>query len=222
MFNLTFAYGGAFIHTAAGGDVWWAAQINNPVAPERDADDRLERTRVVYRPEAEPSRILAAVLEVHRPSLFHALEEAQTGHRRRIALAGDAAHPVGTGQGVCMAIEDAIAMADSLSRGESVPETLDSYEQRRRPRIAKLLRHAEDNRGFKQAGPVKRCVQALGMKLFVPLVYEKDTRWLYDYRPVLGNVDAPGPPVAFRDGFWCCARCRACRDRGGGRGSVAG
>jgi salicylate hydroxylase len=82
-----------------------------------------------------------------------------------------------------MAIEDALALAAALTTEPTVPDALAAYDIARRPRIKKVLATAEDNRGAKKAGSVKRVLRAAMMRVFVPLVYEKATAWLYGYEP---------------------------------------
>jgi len=55
----------------------------------------------------------------------------------RVALIGDAAHAMSPmmGQGGCMAIEDALVLADELGRAPDIPAALAAYAQRRRPRV---------------------------------------------------------------------------------------
>lgn len=64
--------------------------------------------------------------------------------RGRVALLGDAAHAMAPnlGQGGCQAIEDAVELASALSRRPSVPEALDRYDSRRRPRSQRVARAA--------------------------------------------------------------------------------
>ncbi|MEV1332656.1 FAD-dependent monooxygenase [Micromonospora costi] len=200
-FNMTFARNGAFIHLAAGdGEVWWQAQIADAVAPDRagvsDAD-WLRRTAELYRAETMPSRIIAATTRLHPAVIFHAVDPVPTWHSDRVVLLGDAAHPVGAGQGASMAIEDAIVLAAALRAKPTIPAALKAYDDERRPRIVKLLGAAEDNRGVKRAGPFKRRLQAVIMRLFLPLVYERATAWLYDYTPGLAGRSTASARQAF-------------------------
>jgi 2-polyprenyl-6-methoxyphenol hydroxylase-like FAD-dependent oxidoreductase len=82
-----------------------------------------------------------------------------------------------------MAIEDGLALALAIRDESTIPAALRVYEAQRRPRIVKLLGAAEDNRGAKRAGPLKRRLQAVAMRVFVPLFYERATAWLYAYEP---------------------------------------
>jgi 2-polyprenyl-6-methoxyphenol hydroxylase-like FAD-dependent oxidoreductase len=200
VFNMTFARNGAFIHLAAGGgddgdgngdgngngEVWWQAQIADPAMPDRagvDDAEWLRRTTRLYEREAVPSAVIAATTRLHPATVFHAVDPVPTWHSDRIVLIGDAAHPVGAGQGASVAVEDALALAAALRDGSTIDAALRAYDEDRRPRIGKLLGTAEDNRGAKKAGPVKRRLQAVMMRVFVPLFYAKATAWLYDYEP---------------------------------------
>lgn len=78
--------------------------------------------------QQDPARVIfVPVYEVRAPSY----------HRGRIVLIGDAAHgfPPLLAQGAAMAIEDAVALAESLGRSRDVGQALRSYESRRRPRV---------------------------------------------------------------------------------------
>ncbi|MGN9846307.1 FAD-dependent oxidoreductase [Nonomuraea sp. H19] len=190
VFNMTFARNGAFIHLAArDGEVWWSAQIADPTEPDRHGvtdTEWLRRTSELYRREAVPSAVIAATTHLHPAVIMHAVDPIPTWHSSRIVLIGDAAHPVGAGQGASIAIEDALVLAGALQAGPSIPDALAHYDAERRPRIIKLLGTAEDNRGAKKAGPVRRRLQAAVMRVFMPLFYEKATAWLYDYTPDTG------------------------------------
>jgi 2-polyprenyl-6-methoxyphenol hydroxylase-like FAD-dependent oxidoreductase len=54
----------------------------------------------------------------------------------RVVLIGDAAHagPPHMGEGGCMAMEDALVLADCLCQADSVEHALEAYLRRRRPR----------------------------------------------------------------------------------------
>ena len=98
----------------------------------------------------------------------------------RVALLGDAAHPMRPylAQGAGMAIEDAQALAQCLSVGNAtVPEQLQAYAQARWARNARVQARAIRNgRIFHAQGAV-----ALGRNLSMRLMGERvmDVPWLY-------------------------------------------
>jgi 2-polyprenyl-6-methoxyphenol hydroxylase-like FAD-dependent oxidoreductase len=55
----------------------------------------------------------------------------------RVVLIGDAAHAMSPmmGQGGCMAIEDAVVLADELRRAADIPAAIAAFTARRRPRV---------------------------------------------------------------------------------------
>jgi salicylate hydroxylase len=106
----------------------------------------------------------------------------------RVALLGDAAHPMRPylAQGAGMAIEDAQVLAQCLSEG-SVPVTqqLQAYAQQRWARNARVQARAIRNgRIFHAQGLV-----ALGRNLSMRLLGEKvmDVPWLYSGGPISGT-----------------------------------
>ena len=81
-----------------------------------------------------PSAIIRTCL-YERP----ALERLSVG---RIALAGDAAHPMlpNLGQGACQAIEDAVVVADELAASDDVVAALTRYSVRRARHAANVVK----------------------------------------------------------------------------------
>src|SRR3981081_1430618 len=62
--------------------------------------------------------------------------EVDEWYRRRVVLIGDAAHagPPHMGEGGCMAMEDALVLADVLCTADRLETALETYVRRRRPR----------------------------------------------------------------------------------------
>ncbi len=108
-----------------------------------------------------PLRDLLAGYAEPVPTVLDRLDEAGDGARagREAALAevvldswsrgavlliGDAAHASSPNmaQGVAMAVEDAIVLAESLASSAGIPDALATYERRRRPRTDWVLRQA--------------------------------------------------------------------------------
>lgn len=115
-----------------------------------------------------------------RPPVASAREMAQG----RVALLGDAAHPMRPylAQGAGMAIEDAQALAAAVAQGPSVPmaERLQRYAQARWERNARVqARSVRNGRIFHAQGPVRwgrdAALQTFGQRLI-------DVPWLYGWR----------------------------------------
>jgi salicylate hydroxylase len=196
-FTLTFARAGGFIHVPApDGTIWWQAQVTSRDEPRRDVadDDRRRALQALYREEL-PAAVLAATTALHRTTLQHRLAPVPVWRRDNVVLVGDAAHPVGAGQGASMAIEDGLALATALSGAPSVAAGLAAFEAARRPRVTKVLKTSDENRDAKQAGPVARRVQEIVMPRVMPLFYERATAWLFDHRPEAPGADAAPLPA---------------------------
>jgi 2-polyprenyl-6-methoxyphenol hydroxylase-like FAD-dependent oxidoreductase len=134
-----------------------------------------------YRDEEQALAVLDGVIELQRPTRDHVLAPVPRWRGDRIVLVGDAAHPVGAGQGASMAIEDAIVLTQRLA-AEPVHSALAAFEQARRPRINKMLKAGQDNRARKKAaGPVRRRVTDAVMSFGLKHFYGKATSWLYTY-----------------------------------------
>ncbi len=125
-----------------GGRVYWWATANRPEGG-RDADARAELAReyngwtapVPAIIDATPADAIIRNDIVDRPP-------SRTWGCGRITLLGDAAHPTtpNLGMGGCMAIEDGVCIARTLSGGGVVPAALRAYEQSRFARTARVTR----------------------------------------------------------------------------------
>ncbi|WP_449060928.1 FAD-dependent monooxygenase [Planomonospora algeriensis] len=111
-FNMTFGRNGAFVHIVRpDGTIWWSVQVADAREP---SDIGLERLAGLYRSERVPLEIMRATTGLHRLVLHHVLAEVPLWQDGRTVLVGDAAHPVGAGQGASMAIEDAVVLGRAL------------------------------------------------------------------------------------------------------------
>jgi len=126
------------------GEVYWFATGNAP-AGGRDGDVRAElRARFAgwHAPigaliAATPAERIVRTDVSDRPPL-------ERWHRGRVALIGDAAHPMtpNFGQGGCQAIEDAVVLDDCLAAHPALPEALAAYQARRLARAHDVVRGA--------------------------------------------------------------------------------
>jgi salicylate hydroxylase len=101
--------------------------------------------------------------------------------RGRVALLGDAAHPMlpFLAQGAGQAIEDAAALADSLGATADVTEALAAYARRRAARTARIQKESEEQaRLYHMAGPMA-LARDLGMRALGPERLLKRYDWIY-------------------------------------------
>jgi FAD-dependent urate hydroxylase len=108
------------------------ARFNDPLV------GRLERFRRRFAEFGVPVPAYLAALQCDEQLLAGAIEwvELDEWYRGRVVLLGDAAHagPPHMGEGGCMAMEDALVLADVLREADSVKSALEAYVRRRRPR----------------------------------------------------------------------------------------
>jgi 2-polyprenyl-6-methoxyphenol hydroxylase-like FAD-dependent oxidoreductase len=194
--NMIYGRHGAFIYLPVpDGSVWWSAQVSSPEPAGPDAA-ALDRLTALYAGEERAAGILRAAGPGPAVTDMHVLAPVPHWHDDRTVLIGDAAHPVGSGQGASMAIEDAIVLAQEIQRADgdsvSLRAALAGYDERRRARLARMARTAAANRDAKVAGPVAARMRNLIMPIMFPRFYEKATAWLYAYDPgpLAGVVEA--------------------------------
>lgn len=185
VWDLTFTRNGAFVYTSIDAQTqWWTAQIGDPVKPDLrgiDEEEWLRRVTELF-PEAGPRALLGATTSIVASSHLNVCDPVEKWHSGRMVLVGDAAHPVGVGHGASMCIEDALELAVALSSTPTVPAALKAYDETRRPRIDKLLKHGHNARESKRPGAVKRQINAVKMRVLLPL-FERTQGYLYDYEP---------------------------------------
>jgi 2-polyprenyl-6-methoxyphenol hydroxylase-like FAD-dependent oxidoreductase len=107
-----------------------------------------------------------------------ALRELAKG---RVALIGDAAHPMlpFLAQGAAQAIEDAGALAECLTETADVAKALAAYSRRRAPRVARVQRASEGQaRLYHMAGPLA-LARDIGMRAMGAERLLKRYDWIY-------------------------------------------
>ena len=98
-------------------------------------------------------------------------------------LIGDAAHPVGAGQGASMALEDAVILARQLAGQRHDPGGAGRLRRERQPRAGQAGRMETANRDAKTAGPIATRMREVIMPHVFNRFYEGATGWLYDFDP---------------------------------------
>jgi 2-polyprenyl-6-methoxyphenol hydroxylase-like FAD-dependent oxidoreductase len=141
----SFGHGSLFGVARLGGSqaYWWASARRRESDGEEPAAEQASLLRAFSRWHAPIPELVAATPPeaIIRTCLYERspLERLSAG---RVALAGDAAHPMlpNLGQGACQAIEDAVALADELAATGDVLAALRRYSARRAPHTATVVR----------------------------------------------------------------------------------
>jgi 2-polyprenyl-6-methoxyphenol hydroxylase-like FAD-dependent oxidoreductase len=187
-FNMTFGRPGAFIHLPApDGTVWWSAQVAAPIAPGLPSIT-IESLMTAFSAEPRVGQILRGGRPGITSTLNHVLDPVPAQAGEHAVLIGDAAHPVGAGQGASMAIEDAVILARELRRvdpsgGAGVAASLAAFVGLRSSRLGKLAKSAASNRDAKTAGPLAARLRDAIMPFTFNRFYERASGWLYDFDP---------------------------------------
>lgn len=141
----------------------------------------VEELKTIFGSEQRAVAILRGAQHAQDATLHHVLAEVPRRHDVRVVVIGDAAHPVGAGQGASMAIEDAVVLAREVHRVGTVADALASFDELRARRLGRMAKTATANRDAKTAGPVAGRLRNVFMPFFFNRFYEKATGWLYDY-----------------------------------------
>jgi 2-polyprenyl-6-methoxyphenol hydroxylase-like FAD-dependent oxidoreductase len=136
--------GAEFLAFHLGGErIYWAGVTKEPrgeaPGPGGHKEDLLRR----FGGWAEPVAALIAATEdgaILRNDMYDR-PPARRWSRGRVTLVGDAAHPMApnAGQGACQALEDAVALAESIARAPDLTAAFDLYERRRRRRANRVV-----------------------------------------------------------------------------------
>ena len=112
-----------------------------------------------------------------------------TWHRGRLVLVGDAAHAPSpsSGQGVSLALEDAVVLAGCLATAAShdtgVPAAYDSFVAARRRRVEKVVAVGARSSSSKIPGRIGRVpMEAMLRVVFRHLVTDRAQDWITGYR----------------------------------------
>ena len=185
-FNWIFARHGVFIFLPVpGGTVWWTAQVSAAEPPSDPSAVGIPELSRLFATEPQATAVLRAATAIRAANLGYALAPVTRRHGDRIVLIGDAAHPVGAGQGASIALEDAVVLARHLAETKTgaIPRALAAFDGERQPRAGKLAKMEAGNRDAKTAGPIGTRMREMIMPHVFSRFYEKATGWLYDFDP---------------------------------------
>jgi salicylate hydroxylase len=135
---------------------------------------------------AKPARDLLGAVGQWRKWALYRQPPLARWHRGRLALLGDAAHPVlpFLAQGAALALEDAVVLASCLGDPASDLSGLADYARRRRSRAERVQRQSLRNGTlFHLSGSMQRLRDATLRLTPGPMLLGR-YRWLYGYSPV--------------------------------------
>ncbi|NJP64829.1 FAD-dependent oxidoreductase [Streptomyces spiramenti] len=192
------------------GQVWWYASITRPDEPTAaelasiSAEDW--RTQLVELFEGDDSaavEIIKATDSIWPPRPIQDIPHLPKWRNDRMVVMGDACHAVSpsAGQGVSMAIEDAIVLGKCLRDIPDIPSALAAYEEIRRERVERVVSFGRE---CGRALEVRNSFRRVGRDVFMRFALSQkaamkdldEMRWLYDHRiswdtPV--DADVPRP-----------------------------
>lgn len=123
--------------------VYWFAVINLPegqTPPAGERKDFLRQRFLGWHDPIEHMMDRTAADNIVETGIYD-IDPLERWSRGRITLLGDAAHAAtpDMGQGGCMAIEDAVVLARSLSQEQDLTSALNRYETERKPRTTWIM-----------------------------------------------------------------------------------
>ena len=169
-FHAVMAERGMFAFVAAGPDRWWwTAQVQAPTRPDADAMAAMCSPALAEHYAGEPAALIRATARFHPPTVMNVMAAVPTWHRQRLVAVGDAVHPVDSGIGAALAVEDGLELARCLRDVPDPVAALARFEALRRPRIDPLVRFGSRNKRSKTPGPVARWFRRTTMPVLMPL-----------------------------------------------------
>ena len=169
-----------------GGRLYWFATLNAPrgtrAGPKGNREELLRRFG--HWPEAV-RRVFEAMPEEHilRNDILDLPPISRWG-QDRVSLLGDAAHATtpNLGQGACIAIEDAVALARHLDEAEDAASGLRAYEEERLERANRVVRMSwRFGQALQLENPVLCWLRDQAMKLGQPGTRLERLAWLLDH-----------------------------------------
>lgn len=151
--------------------------------PEHDEWGTPDEIDERYANACEQVRAGVALIDRERRWQMLDREPVATWVRGRVALIGDAAHPMlqYVAQGACQAIEDAVALGTALRDEPDVDAALHRYQRLRQPRTARVQRTARQFGEILHIGGMGAALRDRLLRARRPDDYS-DTDWLYGHR----------------------------------------
>ncbi|MBG6065501.1 FAD-dependent oxidoreductase [Micromonospora ureilytica] len=174
------------------GQLYWYGAVNAP--PGGHAPDELAAVREHFGGWHDPIPALLAATPpeaVLRNDIHYLAAPLPSYVRGRVALLGDAAHPMtpNLGQGAGQAIEDAVVLGAVCAGGaEGVPAALAAYDEQRRPRSQSVARasYVAGRLGQQLHNPIAFAMRNIALRLTPGRVALRSMARYADWRPPAG------------------------------------
>ncbi|MGX7826234.1 FAD-dependent monooxygenase [Actinokineospora sp. 24-640] len=170
-----------------GGQVFWYASAGGPEGSMAEVTlaDIAARFGAWHSPIAD---LLAASdpKALLRNDIYYVRDPLPRFTHGRVALLGDAAHAVtpDIGQGACLAVEDAVVLAQCVSAHYDVADALRAYDTARRPRTQRLATLSGRSARVQQAAnPVAATLRDLAVRLTPTRAYLEAGAEALGWRP---------------------------------------
>lgn len=172
---------------------WFAVKNAQEGVPAAEDRDRAELQRLFGGWHSPIPETIAATpdSEILRHDIYDRDPRSNWGYGP-VTLSGDAAHPMtpNTGQGAAQAIEDAVVLADCLTRYQTVEAALRGYEMQRKPRTAMITTLSRRIGSVAQIENLLLCrVRDMLAKTTPERVSQRQFGELVNWTPPAGNVE---------------------------------
>lgn len=160
----------AWLRTPDGGTAWFANPPKNTGSVVSDTDDAALRRRLheLMAGEIGPAHDIIDAAPAPLPAWSsYAMPVAGRWHDgRTMVIIGDAAHVTSptAGQGLALAIEDAVVLAQCLRDCPDLPSALTTFDALRRDRVTKIVKHG---RNPEPPGAIGRFIRDLLMPIML-------------------------------------------------------
>jgi 2-polyprenyl-6-methoxyphenol hydroxylase-like FAD-dependent oxidoreductase len=179
------------LHRTPTDDVVWFVNVPEPeISRERRGATTAPQWQAhlagLVADDAGPARALieSGELELAGDNTYD-LGHVATWHRGRVVLVGDAAHAPSpsSGQGVSLALEDAVVLAGCLAAGPDLPTAYEAFVRARRRRVEKVVAVGARSSSSKIPGRIGRVpMEAMLTVVFRHVVTDRAQDWITGYR----------------------------------------
>ncbi|MEV6770809.1 FAD-dependent monooxygenase [Nocardia sp. NPDC051030] len=197
IYNMIFGKKAFFGYLVApDGEIWWFA--NMPGAQELSTDEMAatspaqwrERLVAMLSVDRTPAaRIVAATPDETFVPGFNQYDMPSVAkwHNDSMVIVGDAAHAVASssGQGVSMAVEDAVTLAISLRDIPDTAAALAAFEHERLERVERVVEHGAETSGDKAQNGLMRWLTRMLTPYFLKKAAKSGIEplsWMFDHR----------------------------------------